>query len=696
MRSGWHHRCVTTEAGDEQVANGDASKLLDAAVNAMPGAHHRTQQQQMAELVAQAVDSRQPLIVQAGTGTGKSMAYLCGGLASGARFVVSTATRQLSDQLVEADVPVVVEAARTVLNRRPDAVTLKGRANYICLAKIDEIRSLDSGPPAVESVELDLGIDPVEVSPVQAPSSPEAKEIRSIFEWLDDDPDSADRTDAPTVSDRVWSSVSMDSTNCPGARHCRFGDDCYAELARGLAREADIVVTNHALLAADLASPSPLLADHDLIVVDEVHEVEGYLSSAWGHDLYAGAVDRVLREARRHLPKDADLASSALDSAIKDADALQAALFDLPGERFTGSLPADIQGPLISLHGHLDSWLALTEKTVKQLSEDKANGLAASRTAISDLRDTISSVVTDDPHIVRWSVEGRDETPASLRAEPLSVAQRFRTLVGERALVATSATASVAGDFAPVAHTLGLDLDPESPTSARDDDRWLGVDVGSPFDYPRQGILYVPREIPEPVGKERAEHSAAVLDELTELVEAAGGRTLALFTTAYAARQAGDHLRRRVGVEVLVHGETSGADLAEQFAKDETSVLCATMGMWAGLNVPGPSCSLVVIDKIPFVPMNDPIAQARREHVDGQGRNGFGEVFVGHAALMLTQGVGRLIRTPDDKGVVAILDPRLHTKGYGRALLASLPPMWRTDDPKTARDALRRLADEAS
>ena len=225
---------------------------------------------------------------------------------------------------------------------------------------------------------------------------------------------------------------------------------------------------------------------------------------------------------------------------------------------------------------------------------------------------------------------------------------------------------------------------------------WRGVDVGSPFDYEKQAILYIPNDIPEPVGKERAEHTASVLDELTELVEAAGGRTLALFTTTAAARNAADHLRQKTKHVILEHGELPPAVLAEEFADDEHSVLCATMGMWAGLNVVGSACSLVVIDKIPFAPMDDPLSAARRANVDAHGGNGFTEVFVNHAALMLTQGAGRLIRHREDRGVVAILDPRIHTRGYGQSIVRTLPPMWRTTDRDLVLAALRRLAEVGS
>ncbi len=487
-----------------------------------------------------------------------------------------------------------------------------------------------------------------------------------------------------------------------GARTCAFGEDCLAEAARARARVADVVVANHALLAADLVSPNPILDDRDVIVVDEVHELQDYLSSAWGAEIFAGTLERIVLNASRRVPKTNQSATDRAQAALADAGAVIAALSDLPAQRWDDELPPDLRGPLEALEKRVNGLssdldeIAKKEATVDGGVTPETTAIQLARGQLGDLADALAAVRKPNKLMVRWSSLDRDAGPSILRAAPLEVGRKFRERVGARGLVATSATASVAGDFEPTAAMMGL-IDP--PTQGLDDEplvtTWTGVDVGSPFDYARQAILYIPTDIAEPVGKERADHTAAVLDELTDLVQAAGGRTLALFTTTNAARNAATHLRKHTKLTVLEHGELPAAVLAAEFAEDETSVLCATMGMWAGLNVVGSACTLVVIDKIPFAPMDDPLSAARRAHADEAGRSGFREVFVNQAALMLTQGSGRLIRSAQDRGVVAILDPRLHTKGYGSLMLKSLPPMWRTTDRDLVVAALRRL-DEAA
>lgn len=676
--------------------------VLDAVIAARSGAEDRPAQHQMTELVARAAASREPLVVQAGTGIGKSLAYLCGAVGAGARFVVSTATKQLSDQLVESDVPVVAKVSRPITGRPLVAVALKGRANYLCLAKVDELRALDAqAPPAVSEEALDLGIevpapllDPIKPT---KPTSADLRDLNELLRWAQN-PGTGDRSLAPAAPDRVWWQVSMDSAGCPGARACAFGEECLSEAARVAAREADLVVVNHALLAADLVSPSPLFDDRDLIVVDEVHELEGYLSSAWGHEISAGAVERIVGGAARRVPASRPQANGVAQAILADSAALASALLEVDSEIVETKLPASIDGPLASLRQHCAELAAELDAQLKELGPNAGvDGapLQSARGQLVELAESCEALRTVDPAVVRWSSSGRDGGPGLLEAAPLEVGRKFRELIGNRGLVATSATAAVAGDFAPIATVLGLDqasaidqLDDEGPLIVD----WQAEDVGTPFDYRSQAILYVPRDIPEPIGKDRTEHTAAVLTELTELVLAAGGRTLALFTTTAAARNAGEYLAKRLPMTVLTHGELPAAALAEEFAEDETSVLCATMGMWAGLDVPGAACTLVVIDKIPFAPMNDPLSYARRANADKAGRNGFREVFVNQASLLLTQGAGRLIRTSTDRGVVAILDPRLHSKGYGSIMLRSLPPMWRTDDPDMVRQSLRRLA----
>ncbi|MDP3971284.1 MAG: ATP-dependent DNA helicase, partial [Candidatus Nanopelagicales bacterium] len=470
----------------------------------------------------------------------------------------------------------------------------------------------------------------------------------------------------------------------------------------------------------DLISPNPLFGDRDLVVVDEVHELERYLSNAWGYCISPELLDRVVGTAVRRVPPKLEGPARLARHLAADAEAVLAGLREPEPGRLTGPLPSRIDGALASLRTHAKELADAFDRMAEggpagsasagsgsSGTQDADRLLAAARLAsraqLQELNEAIDALRSEDSGMVRWAEVQPERDQGRLWAAPLEVGRRFRRELGDRVLVATSATASVAGDFEPMAAALGLDeIDSDQDDDAPDavDPGWLGVDVGSPFDYRQQAILYVPRNFPAPIGRERTDHSAAVLDELTDLVQAAGGRTLALFTTTAATRRAAGHLRaalRNNGggpISILEHGELPAPALTAEFAEDETSVLCATMGMWSGLDVAGPACSLVVIDKIPFAPMDDPLSAARRERSDQTGRDGFHEVYVTRAALMLTQGVGRLIRRRQDRGLVAILDPRLHTKRYGVALLRSLPPMWRTSDPAVARAALSRLVAE--
>lgn len=710
-----------TRKGEAQAVKA-ALKILAEVVAEHPNAEDRPQQREMTELVAQAACTGDPLIVQAGTGTGKSLAYLCAAVGAEAPAVVSTATRQLSDQLANSDIPLIAQAAQKVLGRPLQARSLKGRANYLCLAKLDEVQRLESeaggsAPPAAEEQEFDLGIDVPEPAPepqepaadlaesfgqnssLNRPSAADLAAYKEVLEWAND-PGDGDRTNAPAAPDRVWMQVATNAAGCPGARACAFGEDCYAELARDEAREADIVVANHALLAQDLISQNPLFETKQLIILDEVHEVQGYLSSAWGYEIQPAATERAALQAVRRIPKkDLEMASAG-SALLSDISSLTSGLTEIPAERWTEQLPNYVDGPLESMERNLAKLTSKFERLIKDTKAMGESELAARyqsvRGQLVEIADAVKVLRTPDKYMVRWSREGRDGNPGQLACAPLEVGRKFRELVGERSLVATSATAAVGEDFQPVARVLGLtETGLQTPDGIALSTRWTGVDVGSPFDYPKQGILYIPTHVPAPVGKDRFDHSEAVLNELTELVAAAGGRTLALFTTTAGAKAGAAHLREHTEFTILEHGELPPNILAEEFAEDETSVLCATMGMWNGLNVVGPACSLVVIDKIPFAPMSDPLVQARRDNADAAGRNGFTEVFVADAALSLTQGTGRLIRSSADKGVVAILDQRLLSKGYGKTMLRSLPPMWRTSDKEIVLRALERLAEES-
>ncbi|MEI8084186.1 MAG: hypothetical protein WCI74_20285, partial [Actinomycetes bacterium] len=389
----------------------------------------------MTELVAAAAATGEPLIVQAGTGTGKSLAYLCGGVGAGARSVISTATRQLSDQLLASDIPLVSAVAESVIGQELTAVALKGRANYLCLAKVNELRELDAQAPPTD-IALDLGIELPPASVAAAsdgpagsmrPSPADVAALNEVLEWAEQDLLSGDRSGAPAVSDRVWYQVSTDAAGCPGARNCLFGQECLAEAARAAAREADIVVINHALLAADLVSPGPLFDDRDLIVVDEVQELEGYLSSAWGHEIFAGAVERICLNAARRVPRDREAALTVAQAVLADSAAVVAALRDIEGRRWDDDLPATIDGPLEALRQHTVGLSAALERIAKEAGDPEVtNGVQSARGQLAELIESVEAVRTKDRDVVRWSDAGRDGNPGVIRSAPLQVGRRFR------------------------------------------------------------------------------------------------------------------------------------------------------------------------------------------------------------------------------------------------------------------------------
>jgi ATP-dependent DNA helicase DinG len=679
-----------------QAAN-RAVELLRAFVDTSDGVEHRPQQERMVAEVARATCDRENLIVQAGTGTGKSIAYSLGVIAAGHNAVVSTATKQLGEQLINTDLPLLADGLAAVTDRPFTYTLLKGRQNYICRMKVDEAVSLDA-----EAAESNPGGDMLNLG-VESDAEKRAREERENRPGGDDLTDfqeliawsetatTGDRSDAPVVSDWAWNQVSVDANECVGRGNCEFGDTCFAEAARERARTSSITVVNHALLAADLNSPQPLFGDKSVIVVDEVHEFEKYLSNAWGAEIEAGRTAKAVRQAAKRLGKD--------EKAKENAAGLIADLLAL------ADVGSDVEpGPLEELPDGLRALLdSINNKAAVLVSDlareaDKTEGAKGGHTrsasqSVQAIREQITMLLIDSPEMVRWAERDRDER-LILKTAPLRVGPMLQDRLADRNLIGTSATCAVGGQFDALANTLalpdGVILDESGmPIGPRP---WSATDVGTPFDWPNIAMLYVPGpDFPLPVGKERTEHNEAVLNELTELVLAAGGRTLFLSTTTAGARRAAEHLRANVPVAVYAHGDGTAGQLADWFINDEQSVLCATMGMWAGLSPSGITCSLVVIDKIPFPPMDDPLTNARSKAADDAGKSGFYEVSVTHAALMLAQGAGRLIRTTSDKGVIAILDRRLVTKSYGRHLLRSLPPIRMFHDRDTVTGALTRL-----
>lgn len=638
---------------DDAAPGTSVRDLLAAAVAALGGVE-RPGQVQMAEAVEAAMRERRHLLVQAGTGTGKSLAYLVPALLHDDRVVVATATIALQQQVVDRDLPALVDAVEPLLGRRPTYAILKGRANYLCRNKVL------GGMPDDDQDGL---FDP-------SPSTQLGRDVVRLREWTDEtrtgDRDELD----PGVSDRAWRQVSVSATECLGAQKCPHGSDCFAERSRERAAEADVVVTNHAMLAIDALESFSIIPEHDTVVVDEAHELVDRVTGVATDELSATLVERAASRARRLVDGTGDLTDAA--------EALELALAVVP------------EGRMVDLPEQLATAVALVRDAARavmsEVTRAKEGDDAARRFALAAagaVHETAERVAAHSPYDVTWVAHDRRRGPV-LKVAPLSVNGLLRdALFGERSVVLTSATLELGGSFDPIARQVGLTGE-EAP-------EWTGLDVGSPFDYPRQAILYVARRLPPP-GRDGA--SPKAMDELATLVEAAGGRTLGLFSSMRAAEAAAAEMRERLDVPVLCQGDDRTAALVGAFAADGPTCLFGTLSLWQGVDVPGDSCRLVVIDRIPFPRPDDPLMSARAQAVEAAGGNGFVTVSATHAALRLAQGAGRLVRRSSDRGVVAVLDSRLATAGYAGFLRSSLPPFWFTTDHDVAVGALRRLRDD--
>ncbi|MYQ49718.1 MULTISPECIES: ATP-dependent DNA helicase [unclassified Streptomyces] len=640
-------------------------ELLHAAVTAVGGTE-RPGQAAMAGAVAEAVDDNAHLLVQAGTGTGKSLGYLVPALAHGERVVVATATLALQRQLVERDLPRTVDALHPLLRRRPQFAMLKGRSNYLCLHRLHE------GVPQDEEEGL---FDQFEAA---APSSKLGQDLLRMRDWSDDT-ETGDRDDlTPGVSDRAWAQVSVSSRECLGATKCAYGAECFAEAARERAKLADVVVTNHALLAIDAIEGAPVLPQHEVLIVDEAHELVSRVTGVATGELNPGQVNRAVRRAAKLVD---EKAADALQTASEGFERVME--LALPGR--LEEVPEDLGYALMALRDAARTVISALGSTRDKSVQDEDAVRKQAVASVESVHSVAERIVQGSEYDVVW-YERHDRFGASVRVAPLSVSGLLREkLFAERSVVLTSATLKLGGDFNGVGASLGLA--PEG-TAGEDVPQWKGLDVGSPFDYPKQGILYVARHLATP-GREGSRTD--MLDELAELVEAAGGRTLGLFSSMRAAQAAAEELRGRQDRTILLQGEETLGELIKNFAADPETCLFGTLSLWQGVDVPGPSCQLVVMDRIPFPRPDDPLMSARQKAVEEAGGNGFMAVAATHAALLMAQGAGRLVRATGDKGVVAVLDPRLANARYGSYLRASLPDFWHTTDRNQARRSLAAI-----
>ncbi len=642
--------------------------LLHAAVTAVGGVE-RDGQVTMAKAVEAAVADQSHLLVQAGTGTGKSLGYLVPALAHGERVVVATATLALQRQLVERDLPRTVQALKPLLRREPQYAMLKGRSNYLCLHRLHE------GVPQDEEDGL---FDPFEAA---APTSKLGQDLLRMRDWADET-ETGDRDGlTPGVSDRAWSQVSVSSRECLGATKCAYGAECFAEAARERAKLADVVVTNHALLAIDAIEGAPVLPSHEVLIIDEAHELVSRVTGVATGELTPIGVNRAVKRASKLVN---EKAADALLSAAEGFERLME--LALPGR--LEEIPEDLGYTLAALRDACRLVITSLGETRDRSVQDEDAVRKQALASVEHVHEVAERLVQGSEYDVVWC-ERHDRFGASLRVAPLTVSGLLREkLFTERSVVLTSATLKLGGDFNGVAASLGLAPEGTQPADGEEMPQWKGVDVGSPFDYRKQGILYVAQHLAQP-GREGSRGD--MLDELAELIQAAGGRTLGLFSSMRGAQAAAEALRERLDNPILLQGEETLGELIKTFSQDAETCLFGTLSLWQGVDVPGPNCQLVVMDRIPFPRPDDPLMSARQKSVEEHGGNGFMAVAATHAALLMAQGAGRLVRAASDRGVVAVLDPRLAKARYGSFLRASMPQFWYTTDRNQVRKSLAAI-----
>lgn len=614
-----------------------ASSLLGKVTqNLVGGGEVRPGQVEMTDHVADAIHARSTLLVEAGTGTGKSLAYLTPIVAAGAKAVVATATIALQGQLLSQDLPNVAAE----LERPLSFALLKGRRNYLCRQRLAELERANRD----EQLELLRGKNPT-------------AHLSGILEWASTTVNGDREELDPAPPPDVWAAVSVGSDECPGASRCPSGDGCFSELARHRAYEADIVITNHHYYGIHLASDGALLPEHDVAVFDEAHQLIETLGATCGTEM-SGNRFRALGRRVRAVLTDDQLPVHIDRTAIDLDDELR------PRRGETADITPDLLAALVAGRGQADQVISALRKLNPGEGTDIAARIERATVTAGALADDIDAIIGADESDVLW-VDGSDLHPV-LRRTPLEVGPVLEEFLwDERAVILTSATLADG-----IVDQLGLNSE---TTVTR---------VDSPFDYERQGLLYCATDLPNP---RQPTYRAAVQREIADLASAAGGRTLALFTSNSAMREAAEALAELLPGPILMQGEGPREALVERLRSEPGAVLCATMSFWQGVDIPGSALTLVTIDRLPFPRPDEPVSQARR---DRAGAAAFRTVDLPRAQTLLAQAAGRLIRRTDDRGVVAVLDPRLASnKHYRWDLINALPPLKRTKD----RDEVRAL-----
>ena len=595
------------------------------------GGEQRPGQQEMCEAVASALDDGRHLVVAAGTGTGKSMAYLAPLAVSGKKAVVATATKALQDQLVNKDLPQLAEALGMPL----EYAVLKGRSNYICRKKLADLAAA-AGSEQGQMIAADSALEAGRIR----------EEIARLATWATETAD-GDRASLDfEPSSRAWEAVSVSGRECPGAANCSSGSECFAERARDQAADVDVVVVNHHLYCLHVFTDAEILPPHDAVVLDEAHTLEDIAAGAAGASITGGRFTSAARAVRAAVPNSATAAGvDAAGIILRDA-------LDTYRDKLLSSLPDDLIETAAVCRGRLDAAGA----EIREADGDETRQRMARR-LLDALTEDLARASDPSNEDAVW-VDGSESNPA-WRTAPVDVGP----MLEERLWASTPAVLTSATVPMNLVDRLGLP-----------GDHCDNLDVGSPFDYEHSGLLYCGKHLPSPKDSRWAQ---AVQEEIARMVAAAGGRTLALFTSYAAMRGAAEAVRETTELRIYCQGDLPNPELISRFAVEEESCLFATMTMWQGVDVPGRSLSLVVVDRIPFPRPDEPLLIARRKSC---GPDAFKKIVLPKAATMLAQGTGRLVRSAQDRGVVAVLDSRLNNAPYAWNLVNSLPPFRRTSD----------------
>jgi ATP-dependent DNA helicase DinG len=633
-----------TEA-DVQIDRVAVTPALEGVTSALDRSERREGQIEMARLVENAIADGHHLVVQAGTGTGKTLAYLVPALVSGTQLVVSTATKALQDQLADKDLPFLAEHLGEQQGIEFDWAILKGRSNYVCLQRLREMSNPD---------QAQLELDTLAVT-TQA-------EIKKIADWAGSSPtgDMAELDWSP--SDNAWRAISVGSDECPGADRCPLGEPCFAEQARRRAAAADVIVVNTYLYGLDVASGGAILPDHELVVFDEAHVLEDVMSDTVGAQIAPGRFTSLSGVVRR-IVEDPTLVGGIAEIA----ESLRDALHDHVGERVSTPLPDSIQEVLTDARLRLGEVNEVLSGIDTSVEDAKQRRLRAQKMTGRSLEQLDIAIEGREGYVA--FVSGSRDSPR-LEVAPLDVGPTMADGVwSQRTAVLTSATIP-----SSLASRVGIPGDDVET-----------ADVGSPFDYEAHSMLYCALHLPNP---NSSGFRAAVHDELEALIQAAGGRTLALFTSWSAMDEAAEALRARIELPILTQRDLPKPALIRTFAESDDTCLFATQGLFQGVDVPGQSLSLVVIDRIPFPRPDDPLLSARREQL---GATAFAEIDIPRASMMLAQAAGRLIRSTTDRGAVAVMDPRLGKANYRWDIVSALPPMKRTRHRAEIEEFLREI-----